>query len=572
MSITSNPFNKFQSLKKISLEDKNILIEFYENLLLMDMLTKEDVLKFQSQRDLIEKHSVNEMAESYFLMTTDLANEQYKKRKEYYDQVISPLVERYNQKLNLKFLNSEIAQNMEDPFKILRRNQQNEMDLYCFENIELKKEIEKISDEITEIQGKLVVLWENKTIPIPALYPYLRSTDRKIREEAYKCLTATNLAVHQEIDEKFEKLLFLRNQIAKNAGFKNYTSYRFKEMERFDWDESHCIEFHRAVKKHILPIRKKLLEKRKKNLNLDSIKIYDMSVDINGREPLKIYEKGDSQSLITGAGKMIKAIDEELYQFFCDIKDNQLLDLEARENKSPGGYMVMYTVFEKASVFWNGAGLDSDLMVLLHELGHCFHYYLGKDITPYSLQKWTSEVAEAGSMSMELIGLEKMQEYLSIEACERIKEDRLTKVVGLFARCSMGDEFQHWIYANPGHSSQMRQEKWIELSRIYYDGIDLSKSEEEIDGKIEWQYAHILQRPFYLIDYAISELLALSIWDRYKKDPVDGMAHYKNGCRTGASKTVPEIYEIFGTKLNFGEEVIAPLAQRLMRELELDKN
>ncbi len=76
--------------------------------------------------------------------------------------------------------------------------------------------------------------------------------------------------------------------------------------------------------------------------------------------------------------------------------------------------------------------------------------------------------------------------------------------------------------------------------------------------------------PFYFIDYSISELLALTIWDRYKQDPVDGIARYKNGCRLAASKTVPEIYEMFGTKLNFGDEVIAPLAKRLASELKLN--
>lgn len=34
-------------------------------------------------------------------------------------------------------------------------------------------------------------------------------------------------------------------------------------------------------------------------------------------------------------------------------------------------------------------------------------------------------------------------------------------------------------------------------------------------------------------------------------------------------KTVPEIYEVFGTKLSFGEDVIAPLAKRLESELSL---
>lgn len=568
MSELLNPFEKLQSLKTIPMTDEKKLKSLYEELLVMDISNIDQVLEFQKQRDLIEKHDVNEMAESYFLMTTDVANVEKLKRKEYYEQVISPINREYNEKLNKKFLESSVAQSLGAPFDILRRNQKNEIELFCKENAELLKEMDKLSNEITELQGKLMVKWKGEEIPQPAIYPHFKSTDRETRKEAYFALGTADLAVADTIDDIFDKLLSLRQQVAKNAGFESYTKYRFKEMQRFDWDESHCFDFHKAVRKHIIPLKNKLIEQRKKSLKLDQVKPYDLGVDIHGRDALRIYEQGDTESLIVGAGKIIKAIDSELYSYFCKIRDNNLLDLDSRENKAPGGYMVMYPVFEQASVFYNGVGLSSDLMVLLHELGHCFHYFLGKDIAPYSLQNWTSEVAEGGSMSMEFIGLEKMSEYLDKDKCKRIKEDRLQSIIGLFASCAKGDEFQHWLYANPGHSKQMRREKWLELCRVYDHGVDYDGC-TEIVSQTGWQFSHILQMPFYFIDYAISELLALTIWDRYKANPEDGIAHYKKGCSAGASKTVPEIYELFGTKLNFGEEVIGPLAIRLEKELGL---
>ncbi len=568
MSEIVNPFKKFESLKKIDITDADKLKSLYEDLLAMDISSKDKVLEFQKQRDLIEKYNVNEMAESYFLMTTDVANEDKKNRQEHYEQVISPICREYDEKLNQKFLESPIAQNLEAPYDILRRNQKNEMEIFCKENLEVHKQIDKLSMDITEIQGKLTVNWKGKDIALPEIYPFLKSTDRQERKDAFDALNSVELAVSDVIDEKFEKLLALRQQLAKNAGFSNYTDFRFKELQRFDWDESHCFKFHEAVKKHILPIRDKLIEQRKKGLGLEVLRPYDMGVDVLGREPLMIYEKGDTESLIEGAGKIIKGIDSELYDYFNEIKKNKLLDLDSRENKAPGGYMVMYPIFEQASVFYNGAGLASDLMVLLHELGHCFHYFLGKDVAPYSLQDWTSEVAEAGSMSMEFIGLEKMNLYLDDDKSKRIKEDRLNSIIGLFTGCAQGDEFQHWIYANPGHSSQERREKWKELTTIYSRGVDYEGYEDDL-SKIGWQFSHILEMPYYYIDYAISELLALTIWDRYKACPEDGIAHYKNGCRAAASKSVPEIYELFGTKLAFDEEVIAPLAKRLLAELGL---
>lgn len=568
MSDLLNPFEKLQIIKTITVTDEEELRSIYEKLLIMDISSEEKILNFQKQRDLIEMHNVNEMAESYFLMTTDVANEKNKKRKEHYEQVISPINREYDEKLNRKFLESVEGQKLGAPFDILRRNQKNDIELFCKENQELLKEISQLSSELTEIQGKMMADWKGEKVPLSVLYPYLESTDRQLRKEAYEASCAIRLEVSNSIDEIFDKLLLLRQRVAINAGFENYTKYCFKELQRFDWGESHCFEFHAAVKKHILPLRDKLLEKRRAGLQLDSLKPYDMNVDIYGREPLQIYEEGDSETLIEGAGKIIKAIDSELYGYFCKIRENKLLDLDSRENKAPGGYMVMYPIYEQASVFYNGTGLADDLMVLLHELGHCFHYFLGKDIRPYALQNWTPEVAEGGSMSMEYIGLEKMDEYLDPEKCKRIKEDRLVGIIDLFSSCAKVDEFQHWLYAHPGHSSQMRREKWIELNRIYSRGIDLKEYEEQ-SSRFQWQFSHILQMPYYYIDYAISELLALSIWDRYKANPEDGIACYKKGCSTGASKTVPEIYKMFGTKLSFGEEVIAPLAKRLESELGL---
>lgn len=132
-----------------------------------------------------------------------------------------------------------------------------------------------------------------------------------------------------------------------------------------------------------------------------------------------------------------------------------------------------------------------------------------------------------------------------------------------------GDEFQHWIYANPGHSVDERRQNWLDLTAIYSPGYDRSGYEEST-GKSGWQFIHILQLPFYLIDYAISEILALTLWDRYKSDPADAIHHYKKGCSLAASRPVPEIYETFGSQFSFGEEVIEPLAKRIATDLKLE--
>ena len=248
-------------------------------------------------------------------MTTDVSNEESKQRMEHFDQVINPIGEEFSDKLNTKFLEAPTSKLLGEKYEILRRNQLNEKEIFSKDNIELNKKVDKLAMEISEIQGKLTASWEGEEVPLPELWPHLKSTDREVRKKASDSMFASELSVSEVIDDKFSELLKLRNQIASNAGFSSYTEYRFKDMQRFDWGVSDCTEFHAAVKKHILPLREKLLELRKKNLDIDTVKYYDTGVDISGRDPLQIYEKGNSELMVEGTEKIIKAIDGDLHEY-----------------------------------------------------------------------------------------------------------------------------------------------------------------------------------------------------------------------------------------------------------------
>ena len=569
MTAPENVFSKFSDLKEIDVTNVDQLKLLFEELLAMNLSTSAGIQAYLEKRDIIEKHYENEASESYFLKTTDVANEKWKQRHEHFDQVITPLCKVYEEKLNKKFLKSDAAQRLPAPFDILRRNWKSEVELFSRENVQLQKQVDSIHSEITEIQGKLTAKWQGEDVPIPFLYQQMQHTDRAIRKEAFDAILDAKRPQVDVLDERFDRLLVLRQKIANNAGFDSYTDYRFREIKRFDWGPTDCFEFHRAVEKHLLPLQQALLARRKKGLNLDTLRPYDGACDPYGREPLIIYEKGKSDQLIDGTEKIIQAIDPELHGYFRRMRDSNLFDLDARKNKAPIAYMCSYPVYEQASVYMEGTGLSHDLTTYLHELGHCFHYFLSMGIEPYSLQSWTAEVAEVGSMAMELMGLEEMEHFLSNEQVERIKEGHLRMVVGLMLFTAKCDEFQHWIYANPNHSIDDKRQKWLQLTDLYSPGFNRDGYEEAI-SKTSWQFYHILQRPFYMIDYSISNILALTLWDRYKDDPVDAINHYKRGCSLAASRTVPEIYEAFGSSFSFGEEVIAPLARRMKAELKMD--
>ncbi len=93
---SAHPFQGLEILKTINVADASELKSHYENLMSMDISSKDTFLQFQMQRDLIEMHFINEMAESHFLNSIDVSNDVNKKRKEHFEQVISPLAREYD--------------------------------------------------------------------------------------------------------------------------------------------------------------------------------------------------------------------------------------------------------------------------------------------------------------------------------------------------------------------------------------------------------------------------------------------------------------------------------------------
>jgi oligoendopeptidase F len=319
-----NSLTKFEHLKKINISNQAEFKILLDDLLSREITSKEDLLEFQQRRDDIEKAWVTEACESYLLMSRDVTDLDAKNRHNHFDEVIQPLYREYTNKLNQKFLKSEFKDQLGEKYTLLVRNVKNDQELFAKENLPLLEKIDKISSEITEISAKLVVEWDGEEKTISDVDAFLESPDRNLRKKAYESVLNVEVSVSDQLDEKFEQLVSLRHQVALQSGFSSYTQYRFKQMRRFDWSPKECFAFHQAVKKHIVPLRRELWERRKAKLGIEELTPYDLSVSEDGEEAFHIYKKGEIATLIEGTGKIVKSIDSELYKYFCQLKEHDL--------------------------------------------------------------------------------------------------------------------------------------------------------------------------------------------------------------------------------------------------------
>ena len=130
------------------------------------------------------------------------------------------------------------------------------------------------------------------------------------------------------------------------------------------------------------------------------------------------------------------------------------------------------------------------------------------------------------------------------------------------------DKFQHWMYLNPNHTSEQRNNEFMRIAKEFmYSHIDWTGYEEELKHRWKLQL-HIYEVPFYYIEYAIAQLAALQIWKQYKENPQSAIKNYKKALSLGNSKSLPEIYKTAGFEFDFSETTIKELMDFVWSEIE----
>ncbi len=90
-----------------------------------------------------------------------------------------------------------------------------------------------------------------------------------------------------------------------------------------------------------------------------------------------------------------------------------------------------------------------------------------------------------------------------------------------------------------------------------------------------WHYHHIFSAPFYYIEYGLSWLGALQVWQNSLQDPVDALAKYRAALDLGNSKSVPELFAAAGARFAFDRlddpQIDAILTGAISADFELKK-
>ena len=446
----------------------------------------------------------------------------------------------------------------------------NQIEIFSEANVPLFSELSNLETEWSKVIGSLTVEWEGQEKTPPQLLPFLESTDRGVRERAFKLRARPYIEKRAIIAGIFDRMYDLRQQVAVNAGFDNHRDYAHREKNSFDYTPDDCFRFQDAVEEVVTPAAVRVLERRRRQMGLDRLRPWDMSVDPKGRAALRPFD--DIGTFIDRAANVFGHVDPDFRGYYQSMVDANLLDLENRKGKAPGGYCVTLNFRKLPVIFLNAVGVDGDLRSLLHESGHAFHSIEASRLPLLFQRHPGSEMAEVASMSMELLAQpyidKKSGGYYDEDDERRSRTELLEGIILFFPHCASVDAFQHWMYVNDaGRDAHARDAKWLEL-RARFEGGAVDWSGLDAERIARWyQQPHFFSSPFYYIEYGIAQLGALQVWRNSLHDRELAVRKYRQALARGATLPMTELFKAAGARLIFDADGMRELVTLVEDEL-----
>lgn len=449
-------------------------------------------------------------------------------------------------------------------YYVFDRAEENRRSLYREANIPRETELAELEQKYQKTIGAMTVLFRGEERTPAGMAPLLEETDRSMREEAWKLTAERRLKDRDALDELFDRMLELRGEVAREAGFAGFIPYAYRLRERFDYGPAEVERFHAAIESAFTPLAREIRAQRGRAMGLESLRPWDLAVDPLGRPPLKPFST--VEELVAKTQTVFDAVDRELGAQFAYLNAQGLLDLANRKGKAPGGYQTTLEDARLPFIFMNAVGVDNDMRTLLHEGGHAFHALASRGLRLAAYRECPIEFCEVASMSMELLGARDLAAFYSAADADRSYRQLLEGIVLIMPWIAQVDAFQHWIYSHPGHSRDDRRAAWLSLDERFGGGIDWSGLSDARASSWHRQL-HIFLYPFYYIEYGIAQLGALRIWRRSLADRPGAAAAYRRALALGGSRPLPELFEAAELSFDLSLGVIEPLLETIDAEL-----
>ena len=489
--------------------------------------------------------------------TQNTADPFYKGEMDYYDEVY-PLIHNELAKYYRVMLESPFRKELEATLgSVLFAGFECAVKAHSEAIVEDEQQENALTTEYSQLMAGMLFDWQGEKIPLTVLRGKLEDPDPAVRKAAADAIGLGLQANKQKLDEIYDKLVHIRDRMAKKMGYKNYVELGYYRMGRTGYTRDMVEHFRANVRESLVPVVSALKERIREEMGLDEFRFSDNEVYTKEGNPpftLTIPEAFHE------ASQMYHEMDAGIGAFFDSMTEAGALDVESRHNKAGGGYCTFIGEYHQPFIFANFNGTTADADVLTHEFGHAFAAHcIDVGGVDYDIDVGGMETAECHSMSMEFLCWPYMKRFFK-EREQGYRYKHLADALSFIPYGCIVDEFQHLVYEHPDWTPEERDKAYLELEKTYrpyltYAGIPY------LEEGTRWQYqAHIFESPFYYIDYCLAQTVAFGFLVLSQEDHDEALRRYKQFVSAGGTIPFRDLVKRAGLADPFGEGTLGSLA------------
>jgi len=422
----------------------------------------------------------------------------------------------------------------------------------------------KLVTEYSNFMSNLMFNFRGEEMTRTKLAGFLQDDDRDTRREAMECMGKRFDEVSETLDTIFDKLVKIRDRMAKKMGYKNFIELGYYRMGRMCYDREMVAHFRANVLNDIVPVVARLKAHVAERLGLDQIMMYDDSVLVPGGNPRPVLDK---EGIFAAAREMYHEMSSDTANFIDMMLENDAFDVDAREGKCGGGYCTSFAKYKQPFIFANFNGTAGDIDVMTHEAGHAFADFMTADNELRELGIGGMETAETHSMSMEFFAWKYIDKFFGSKA-QQYKYMHALDALSFIPYGTIVDYFQHIIYENPELTPAERNSEWKKLEQQFKpymstDGIPY------LEKGTRWQYQmHIYETPFYYIDYCLAQVVAFEFLIESIKNYDNAFSRYKRYLCHGGELVFTDLISEADLASPFDDGALADVAGSIGKLIE----
>ena len=381
---------------------------------------------------------------------------------------------------------------------------------------------------------------------------FLESSDRRVREEAFKAVYET----YGKFKNTFASTL--SGTVKKDnfsARIRHYNSARHSALSTNNIPEEVYDNLVKTVNDN-LHLLHRYIDLRKKVLGIEELHMYDLYTPLVKDVKMEVsYEEAKDYIL-----KGLKPLGEDYLNVLKEGFENRWVDVHENKGKRSGAYSSG-TYGTNPYILMNWQDNVNNLFTLAHEFGHSVHSYYTRKTQPYPYGDYSIFVAEVASTCNEAllndyllktIDDEKQRLYLLNHYLEGFR--------GTVFRQTMFAEFEHDVHVRAQNGEPLTPEL---LTKLYYD---LNKKyfgdnlviDEEIG--LEWARIPHFYYNYYVYQYATGFSAAAALSKQILEEGDAAVERYVGFLKSGSSDYPIEVLKKAGVDMTTSQPIEEALA------------